>query len=76
VGGVGDDKQLCFSHAGNIMSPVPFSPSFLFPLSLPPLLFLRIIHGKENVASEGVFLLQIRDFGAPRAAVRWGLVST
>ena len=41
---VGDDNQLCFSHAGNIMNPVPFSLlGCLTPISL-PLLFLRIIN--------------------------------
>jgi len=41
---VGDDNQLCFSHAGNTLNPVPF-----FPLS-------RVIFGRESNRALSLFL--------------------
>ena len=58
---VGDDKQLCFSHAGNTLIPVPFSPSFLSPLLL-PLFFYALSIEKENEQLRG-FLLTFRAEG-------------
>jgi len=41
---VGDDNQLGFSHAGNTLSPVPFSLLGCLHPFLAPALFLRIIN--------------------------------
>ena len=50
--GVGDNEPVTWSHAGNTLSPVPLSPSFLSPL-VRPASFLRTYPWKEKVANEG-----------------------
>ena len=55
--GVGDNEPVTWSHAGNTLSPVPLSPSFLSPL-VRPASFLRSIHGKKRLRTRG-FLLTI-----------------
>jgi hypothetical protein len=71
--GVGDNEPVTWSHAGNTLSPVPLSLSFLSPGS-PPLLFLRFIQlEKKKVANEGFF---VDKFWGPGRALSWLTIGT
>ena len=53
--GVGDNEPVTWSHAGNTLSPVPLSLSFLSPLVRPCFFFYALPIGKEKGCERGVF---------------------